>query len=66
MEREQQAKPAGRRNFLKLASVGAVAGTVAAAAGGARREAEAAEPEAGAKGYRETDHIRKFYELARF
>jgi hypothetical protein len=66
MEREQQAKPAGRRNFLKLASVGAVAGTVAAAAGGRAREAEAAEPEARAKGYRETDHVRKFYELARF
>jgi hypothetical protein len=66
MEREQQAKPAGRRNFLKLASVGAVAGTVAAAAGGRQHEAEAAEPEARGKGYRETDHVRKFYELARF
>jgi hypothetical protein len=65
MEREQQGKPEGRRNFLKLASVGAVAGTLAAASG-RQREAEAAEPEARAKGYRETDHVRKFYELARF
>jgi DMSO/TMAO reductase YedYZ molybdopterin-dependent catalytic subunit len=66
MEREQQAKPEGRRNFLKLASLGAVAGTVAAAAGARQREAEAAEPEARAKGYRETDHVKRFYELARF
>jgi hypothetical protein len=66
MEREQQAKPEGRRNFLKLASLGAVAGTVAAAAGAGQREAEAAEPEARAKGYLETDHVKRFYELARF
>lgn len=65
MQREREAKPAGRRDFLRLASVGAVAGTVAAAAGGTR-EAEAAEPEASAKGYRETAHVKKFYELARF
>ena len=64
-QREQEAKAAGRREFLKLASVGAVAGTVAAATGGAR-EAEAAAPEAQAGGYRETAHVKRFYELARF
>ncbi|MGH6944977.1 MAG: twin-arginine translocation signal domain-containing protein [Geminicoccaceae bacterium] len=66
MEREPNAKPAGRRDFLKLASVGAVAGTVAAATGASERQAEAAEPEAPGKGYRETAHVKRFYELARF
>jgi hypothetical protein len=66
MQREpKETKPAGRRNFLKLASLGAVAGTVAAATGG-EREADAAEPRPAAKGYRETTHVKKVYELARF
>ena len=66
MKREQkEAKPAGRREFLKLASLGAVAGTVAAAAGTERADA-ALEPDQGAKGYRETAHVKKVYELARF
>jgi hypothetical protein len=66
MRRDQkEAKPAARRDFLKLASLGAVAGTVAAAAG-AERTAEAAESQPGGKGYRETAHVKKVYELARF
>jgi hypothetical protein len=39
---------------------------VAAIAGGVHGEAEAAEPDQRAKGYRETLHVKKFYELARF
>ena len=66
MKRDEEKKPAGRRDFLKLASLGAIAGTVAAATGGKPEEAEAAEPAQGAKGYRETAHVKKFYELARF
>ena len=65
-QREQAAPAAGRRDFLKLASVGAAAGTVAAAIGAGTREAEAAAPEAQAGGYRETAHVKRFYELARF
>jgi hypothetical protein len=65
MKPEQAAKQAGRRDFLKLASVGAVAGTVAAATGATSTEAEAASEEHG-EGYRETAHVKKFYELARF
>jgi hypothetical protein len=65
MKPEQAAKPAGRRDFLRLASVGAVAGTVAAAAGAVSGEAEAA-TEVQTEGYRETAHVKKFYELARF
>ena len=54
-----------RRDFLKLAGIGAVAGG-AAALGGAKK-AEAAEADAPAgRGYRETEHVRKFYRSARF
>ena len=60
------AKASGRRQFIKLASLGAVAGAVAAVAGDGRSEAKALEPEPQAQGYRETAHVRKVYELARF
>ena len=59
-------KASARRQFLKLASLGAVAGTVAAIAGEAPREAQADEPKPQGQGYRETAHVRKVYELARF
>ncbi|MDX6752254.1 twin-arginine translocation signal domain-containing protein [Geminicoccaceae bacterium 1502E] len=65
MERDSDKQTRARRNFLKLASLGAAASTVAAVAG---RPAEAADPAAAkAHGsYRETPHVRKYYELARF
>ena len=66
MASDQDSKAAARRRFLKLASLGAVAGTVAAAAGTRESEAAAVEPEQGGKGYRETEHVKKVYELARF
>ena len=70
MSSDQDAKAGGRRQFLKLASLGAVAGTVAAVTGQGERAAEAAapepEPEPEGKGYRETAHVKKVYELARF
>ncbi len=56
---------AGRRDFLKLASLGAVAGGVAMAAGQTRAEADEAVSDTSA-GYRETEHVKKYYELARF
>ena len=52
-----------RRSFLKLAGVGA-AGAVAVAAGAQSASAEA--PQDGDAVYRETDHVRKVYELSRF
>jgi hypothetical protein len=55
---------AGRRDFLKLAGVSAVTGTAAVAAGTAT--AEAAAPVEGGSGYRETDHVKTYYKLARF
>jgi len=54
-----------RRDFLKLAGVGAVAGGAAALGASKKAKAEAAERPA-TRGYRETDHVRKFYRTARF
>lgn len=57
---------AGRRQFLKLAGLGAgTAGGAAALA--VTGEAKAATAEAApSSGYRLTDHVRKAYETARF
>ena len=55
-------KTAGRREFFRLAGAGAVAGG-AAVLGGTER-AEAALPD-DAAGYRETDHVRRYYDSAR-
>ncbi len=56
-----------RRGFLKFAGLGTVAGAVALVSG---REGEAAEATAAGAdpglGYRETEHVRRFYESARF
>jgi hypothetical protein len=65
MNKEQKASAAKRREFLKLAglgSVGAVAGAAIAAVPVEAKE----EPSPSAAGYRETEHVRKAYELARF
>jgi hypothetical protein len=68
MSSDEDAKVGGRRRFLKLASLGTVAGTMAAVAGAGQREGQvqAAEPEPEGRGYRESAHVRKVYELARF
>jgi hypothetical protein len=66
MSSDQDNKVAPRRQFLKLASLGAVAGTAAAVVGDGSKEAAAAMPEPQGKGYRETAHVKRVYELARF
>lgn len=54
-----------RRSFLKLAGLGTVTGGVALATAGGDAEAkEASDGKSG--GYRETGHVKKFYETARF
>lgn len=54
-----------RRGFLKFAGLGSVAGAVTLVT--ETGEAEAAEPVSGrGAGYRETTHVRTFYESARF
>jgi len=55
---------AKRREFLKLLGMGGAAGAAALTVGGvAPSQAAPAQPETG---YRETAHVRKFYETARF
>ena len=55
-----------RREFLKAAGVtGAAAGTAAVVL--SENKAQAAKPDGGQKaGYRETEHVKTYYELARF
>ena len=65
-------EPHGRREFLKRAAVTGGAVTVAAAAGAAAAGTDApaaadildATPQS--RGYRMTDHIERYYRLARF
>jgi hypothetical protein len=64
MTKEQEATGAKRREFLKLAGLGAVTG--AAAAVGAKPATAKVEPDGKRAGYRETAHVKKAYELARF
>ncbi|MBM09609.1 MAG: formate dehydrogenase [Magnetovibrio sp.] len=55
-----------RRDFLKAAGLtGAAAGVAAVAL--SENQAQAAKPDNGQKaGYRETEHVKTYYELARF
>jgi hypothetical protein len=64
MKKEQEATGAKRRDFLKLAGLGSV-GAVAGAAVAAPVAAKEA-PSTRGTGYRETPHVKKAYELARF
>jgi len=54
-----------RRDFLRLAGLGATAGAVAVATGAGSETAEATEAKTGA-GYRETAHVSQYYKLASF
>lgn len=54
---------AKRRDFLKLVGLGSVVGAAALATGTAPAAADEAKPNS--PGYRETEHIRKYYETAR-
>ena len=56
---------AERRSFLKLAGVSAVAGGVALVSGGKSAEASTTADETG-RLYKQTDHIKTYYDLARF
>ena len=57
-------KGSSRRDFLRLASTAAPAAAVATMAGA--QEAEAAAPSGSQTGYRETEHVRKYLDSARF
>ena len=66
MSKQKEAKGTQRREFLRLAGLGTLAGA-AVAAGGPAKKAEAAtvETKTGA-GYQETEHVKKAYDLSRF
>jgi hypothetical protein len=56
----------GRRAFIRKTGLGAGAlGAAAVALGGARPAQAAAEPVTGV-GYRETEHVKTYYKLAKF
>ncbi len=56
---------AERRNFLKLAGAGTVAGGVALVSGKSVAEASTTADETG-RLYKQSDHIKTYYDLARF
>ena len=62
---KQEEINAGRRDFFKKAGLGAGAAAVALTVSEAGA-VEAVSPSSKGSGYTETDHVRKFYELARF
>jgi len=66
MKGEQKTAEVNRRGFLKgagLAAGAAGAATLASTSGAAAASAEAPAKSAG---YRETEHVRTYYDLARF
>jgi len=65
MSEQAERLTAKRREFLKLLGMGGAAGAAALAAGGAAPSGAAA-PAQPETCYRETAHVRKFYETARF
>ena len=65
MRQDQEKTAAKRRDVLKLAGAGA-AGAVGTAASAVAKPVEAAAPVDAGTGYRETEHVKKAYELARF
>lgn len=65
MSQDRKDAAVGRRDFLKLSGIAAATGGAALAAG--NTQAEAGEAQSGsAAGYRETDHVKTYYKLARF
>ncbi len=66
MKRETEGAPVtDRRSVLKLAGAGVVTGGAALVAGAKVVEAATVEPAAEGQIYRETEHVKRFYELAK-
>ena len=65
MTKKLEKVKADRRGFLKFAGIGAIASGAALVAG---KKLEAAEPsiDEGDAGYKETKHVKAFYDSARF
>jgi hypothetical protein len=66
MSEPKEAKKAQRRDFLRLAGLGTLAGA-AAAVGSSPQQAEAAATKTSTgSGYQVTEHVKKAYDLSRF
>ncbi len=67
MSKEKDAAAVGRRDFFRKAGLGAgAAGAAAVGLSASTAGAATAEASPQGAGYRETDHVKKFYELAKF
>jgi|GEM_PF-1704420 Nitrous oxide reductase len=68
MSEDKAPKSPTRREFFRRAGLGAgaLAGAVALGDAVAGNEAKAAEAAPKSQGYRETEHVKRVYELARF
>ena len=68
MSEKKEAGTMGRRDFFRKAGLGAgAAGAAAVALSRTPAKAAVADGKAsGGKGYQETAHVKKYYELARF
>jgi hypothetical protein len=64
--KDKNPKSEQRRAFLKLGGAGVAAGGAAVVLRGGAAESADATPANKAAGYRETEHVKKFYETARF
>ena len=60
---KDEKKTASRRDFLKLTGLAAPAAAVTVVTGATGAEAAVPEPTGG---YRETEHVKKYFETARF
>ena len=65
MKKDTENAKTDRRSFLKLAGAGIVGSGAVAAASVAPAVAETADADTG-NGYRESEHVRRYYELAKF
>lgn len=63
MSDRNEKSSADRREFLKLAGIGALTGGAAMAMG--KNDAEALSDEAQTGQYRESEHVKTYYKLAR-
>lgn len=66
MKKEAKGKAADRREFLKLAGVSAATGGVALVSAVTPAAAAITEEDKDSDLYRETQHIKTYYDLARF
>jgi hypothetical protein len=65
MKARKEKQRVARRDLLKIAGLGSVAGAAAVATAAGKAEA-AAETDSKGSGYRETEHVRTYYDLAKF